>query len=208
MAGTAALLAAVAGFAPAAGADTESCTRLAQVRRLALELETLGPGRTATPEQEQAADDLVEANDACYLDHRFWNGVLGSLVIQLGAEWSNGVFNASSIGQNAVAELDETEFQHRALIGYSEKPFLRDAYLLWKRSGDASQGPERYRLRRHDWVRWAVLDAFTANALVGFGTSVTPDDDRQRFDTASDLIFEVGISYEVPLERILTPFEE
>jgi hypothetical protein len=117
---------------------------------------------------------------------------------------SNGVFDSASINQRHVSELSETEFQYGMKIGYKDRPILRDIWLL---SGDAAR-VKAYRERKGEFRRWGFADALTLKAEVGWGTTIEPDDNKERFTTAEDLIFEVGVQYSLPLENFGFPFKE
>lgn len=158
--------------------------------------------RTFEEEREYQKVKLAAA-DQCYHDNRGWNLLFGGLEFTADGGLSNGIFDSASINQRSVSELSETEFQYGFKIGYSERPIIRDFLLLTE-----IKSPEAYRDLKHDVYRWAFMDAVTMKAEVGWGTTIEPDDRKERFTTSEDLIFEVGLQYSLPLENLGFPLSE
>lgn len=199
-----AFLTASAGFASAA--ETEACKRARHpIGGSNRETKAFYAAEEARGKRDPAYRPRTPEHDRddCFLENETLNWFLGSLVVRAAGGASNGVFDSSSIGQRAVGELDETTLQYKFEVGYSERPFFRDIYLL-----TGSGRLDAYRDRAFHPFRVLVLDAFKFTLLGGWGTQIEPDHQRGRFTTSEDLVFDASVTYEIPLEKIGFPFME
>ena len=61
---------------------------------------------------------------------------------------------------------------------------------------------------KEDFIRWAVVDAIKLDATFRFGENVVESRISTEFETTTTSSFFVGISYELPLEKLGTPWRE
>jgi hypothetical protein len=100
------------------------------------------------------------------------------------------------------ARFDSTEWVYSLKLGWEDKPFVRDLYLLRGRRSAL----EKYELagERLDCWRWGFVDAVTLNASYSYGSTITDLDGDNNFTTKARGGYEVKVAYTVPLE---TAFE-
>lgn len=153
--------------------------------------------------KEQKAKYAKETQDRNFVKDPIKNFLLGSLKFKsnIGYTDTNGFSDGSGNATQINFRSNETVWGVK--LGYFGKKIVRDIYL----SGDLKR-LDKYRKKKNDAVRWALIDAVKLNMSVGYGQSINNPKGAGNYTRDARTNFFVGLSYEVPLGKLGAEFIE
>lgn len=144
--------------------------------------------------------------DTTFLTQSFGSRVgsffLGSMKFGADGGVTNTTGRNGGPGQelNTPARFNETEWVYNFKLGWVDKPFLKDLYLL---TGDRDRlSSYREEARWSNPHRWGLLDALTISASYSYGSTVTDPRGDNNFTTKAKGGYEVKAAYSLPLENV------